>query len=67
MKIVSPVWLDVLSDLFVNLSAGWLAIVFIEPQIGPVKNIFLLLLRCFSAILSLVIAKILREEAKKYD
>ncbi len=66
MIILSPIWLEILSDLFVNLSAGWLAVAFIEPQINSTRNISLLLFKLILAIVSLIIAKSLREEAKKY-
>ena len=44
MKRFSPLWLDVIADLFINLSAGWFAVVFIEPQVYPIRTIQDLLL-----------------------
>lgn len=61
-------WFDVLSDLFVNISAGWFAVVFIESNIESIDNrldVFYLLLRIVSAIVALVIAKIFRQEAQQ--
>lgn len=63
---VSKVWSEILSELFVNLSAGWFAVVFIEPQLGLLKSAWPLLFRFFLGILTLVIAKRLREEVKSY-
>lgn len=39
---IPKTWFEIISELFVNISVGWLAVVFIEPQIG-VKNVWLLL------------------------
>lgn len=58
-------WFIVLSELFVNLSAGWFVVVFIEPQINPpltVEKLLALIFKLILGILSLVIAKYLREE-----
>jgi len=59
-------WLSVLSDLFVNLAAGWFVVVFIEPQVSGVtsQTVPPLILRLIAGILSLTIAKRFREEAK---
>jgi len=59
-------WLSVLSDLFVNLAAGWFAIVFIEPQISGISSetMLPLILRLIAGIVSLAIAKRFRQEAK---
>ena len=65
MNWLSPGWLEILSELFVNLAAGWLIFVFIEPQLGPVKNPLLLTLRFILGILTLIIAKYFRDRSKK--
>lgn len=63
---LSKAWLEVLSELFVNIAAGWFAIVFIEPQLGGIRSIGPLLFRLILGMFSLVVAKFFREEAKKY-
>ncbi|MBI2641343.1 hypothetical protein HYW87_01990 [Candidatus Roizmanbacteria bacterium] len=68
MPLLSDVWLEILSELFVNLAAAWFAIVFIEPLTRIVQSpegVFILTLKFILGILSLVIAKNLREELKK--
>ena len=63
---MNPAFFSVLSDLMVNLAAGWFALVFIEPQIsGLSKEIILpLIFRLVAGIVCLAIAKKFREEAK---
>lgn len=61
------IWFEVLSDLFVNISAGWFGVVFIEPQLGLVNtkvDIFWLLFKILSGIISLFIAKYFKEKAR---
>lgn len=59
-------WLSVLSDLFVNLAAGWFALILIELQISKFDSATFLSLtgRFVVAILTLLIAKIFREKTK---
>ncbi|MEK7543731.1 MAG: hypothetical protein AAB557_02590 [Patescibacteria group bacterium] len=64
MMTISTVWFEIVSELFVNLSAGWFAVVFIEPQLGTLKTPWELLFRFFLGIISLFIAKSLREEVQ---
>ncbi|MBI3577740.1 hypothetical protein HY086_06915 [Candidatus Gottesmanbacteria bacterium] len=64
MIVISQTWLEILSDLFVNIAAGWFALVFIEPQLASVLNISALILRFLSGMMSLMIAKQFKEEAK---
>lgn len=55
-------WLSVLSDLFVNLAAGWLGAALIVPM-ATTKfkvNLRLLIINILCGILSLVIAGLLR-------
>ncbi len=54
-------WYLVVSDLFINIAAAWLIVIFIEPQFGNI-NSQLLILKLILAIMSLVIAKWLRDE-----
>ncbi len=61
---ISIVWFEIVSELFVNLAAGWFAVVFIEPQLGTLKTGWELLFRFFLGITSLFIAKSLREEVQ---
>jgi len=61
-------WLEILSEFFVNIAAGWFGIIFIEPQIAPIRDITDVLALTFKGIfgiVSLVLAKILREETRK--
>jgi len=61
------VWFEILSDLFVNLAAGWFGLVLIETQLSPVTDIssvFFLTFKTLLGILSLILAKRLKEESK---
>ncbi len=58
-------WFEILSELFVNLAAGWFAVVFIEPQFGSVGTVWFLIHRFILGMLSLSFAKLLRDESKK--
>lgn len=35
---LEPIWLSAISDLFINLSAGWLAAAFITPNFSRKKG-----------------------------
>jgi len=62
MTLTNPVWFSVLSDLFVNLSAGWFAAAIIIP-IGNRRhklNLWLLTTNIAFGILALIIAFQLR-------
>lgn len=62
------VWFEILSELFVNFAAAWFAVVFIETQITDIRTIeeiLQLTLRFILGILSLFIAKYLREKGRK--
>lgn len=64
MSKIDPLLLLIFSDLFVNLSAGWLSSVIIIPlTIKKPKriNIILLTSNLFLAIVSLVIAYLLKK------
>lgn len=65
MTLLSKTWFEVLSELFVNLSAGWFMLVLVELHIGSMENIWLLIYRFFLGMLTLTIAKLFREESKK--
>lgn len=61
-------WLEILSELFVNFAAAWFAVVFIETQITEIRTIeeiLQLTLRFILGILSLFVAKYLREKGRK--
>lgn len=60
-------WVSVLSELFVNLSAGWFALVIIEPKLNPNLTLIELLSRLFSGIIALLIAKYLRQQQINYE
>lgn len=52
-------WLSGFSDWLINLSAGWFAGALVVPVIGkkpPKKNLWLLTLNIFFAILTLLVA-----------
>ncbi len=68
MNIFSPIWLEILSELFVNLAAGWFGVVFVEQNIKPISSfgdVFILTFKTGLGILSLTLAKKFREDAKK--
>lgn len=59
------IWFSIVSDLFINLAAAWFALVLIEPYISPTSaHPVLLTTRFLVGILSLVIAKKLKEESE---
>ena len=61
-------WLEILSELLVNFAAAWFAVVFVEPQlteIRTIKEVLLLTFKFILGIVSLIIAKYLREKARK--
>lgn len=61
-------WFDVLSELFVNISAAWFAVAVIEPQINIIQtkqDLLTLIFKLFLGIISLVVAKHLREKVGK--
>ena len=57
-------WFEILSDLLVNLSSGWFALILLEPGINPKINFWILTNRFFFGILSLSIAKYLKDKSK---
>ena len=62
------IWLEILSELFVDLAAAWFAVAFIEPQFGIINtfsDILWLILKVFAGIISLFVAKHLREKARR--
>lgn len=65
MLVISKTWFEIFSELFVNLAAGWYALVFIEPQLSGSVNGLALFLRFIFGTISLIAAKQFREEAKK--
>jgi len=63
------VWFGILSDLFVNIAAAWFAVVFVEVQVSSFQtgeNVLVLLLKLLVGILSLFLAKYLREKAGRF-
>jgi hypothetical protein len=70
MLTLSAVWLEIFSDLFVNLAAAWFTIIFIQPSIyltGSISDLFWLFYKFLLGMLSLFIAKYFREEVKQND
>lgn len=65
MLVISKTWFEILSELFVSFSAGWFGSVFIEFPFQSTKHVGLLFFRFLLGMLTLVIAKRLREESSK--
>jgi hypothetical protein len=67
-KILTKSRIGVLSDLLINLSAGWFGLILIVPGLGGVKSlqdaIFLLTTNLFWGIIALVLAMKLKEDSK---
>ena len=64
---IEPGLLIVLSELFVNLAAGWFGAVFIVPNFSGLKlpfNLFVLTMDILLGIFSLVVAFKLRKLSK---
>lgn len=60
-------WLEILSELLVNIAAAWFSFVFIETQLSSthkLDDILPLMFRVCLGILSLFFAKYLREKTK---
>jgi len=63
---ISALWLEILSDWLVNLSAGWFSVVVAIPLVFDLANardLVLLTLNVFVGILALFFAKMLRDVA----
>ena len=60
-------WFEITSELFINLAAGWFAVVFIEPQISGFtpQTFSILTIRFTAGIVTLALAKRFRDEAKR--
>ncbi|MEK7168618.1 MAG: hypothetical protein AAB778_01270 [Patescibacteria group bacterium] len=63
LKSVSP-WFSIISDLFINLSAGWFGAAFILPAVS--ENLLTVDFRLLTAdvilgILSLILARVFRK------
>lgn len=60
-------WFQILSELFINLSAGWFGLVLIENQFNKKSSddVLGLILRILIGIISLFIAKLFREKAEQ--
>jgi len=67
MYAVSYLWLGILSDLFINLVAGWFGFVFIELSINTRFTIPNLIFKILLGILSLLVAKQLRQTLINYE
>ena len=64
------VWYQIISELFVNLAAGWFGFVFVETQFSSIQtteDILWLIFRIGLGMLSLFIAKFLREKTKRRE
>lgn len=60
-------WLVILSELFVDISAAWFTITFIEPQLvgKEIKDMFFpLTSRFIFGIVTLLLAKYLRDKSR---
>jgi len=62
MSINWKVFLNIVSDLFVNFAASWYLIVLIETRINKDMDFYLLILRLFFGSLSLIVAYLLRSK-----
>lgn len=61
-------WFEILSELFVNVAAGWFGAVFIETQLNEINTIqefLLLIFRFFLGIISLFAAKYFRQKSRR--
>lgn len=68
MKRVDPLWFTLISEVFVNLSAGWLAIglaIILSPEKSIIVRLGLLTGNTALAIVSLLAAFKLRKKGKK--
>ena len=66
--IIPIMWFQIISELFVNLAAGWFGVVFIQPYLESIRtpeDILWLLFKTLSGIISLFIAKYLREKSQR--
>ncbi len=62
------IWFEVISDLFINIAAGWFGAVFIEFRISKIDSpveISALMIKFGLGIMSLSIAKYLRYKSKR--
>ena len=63
------IWFEIISELFVNISAGWFAVAFVDIQtviVAPsYEKILILIFKAFFGIISLFIAKFFREKVRK--
>lgn len=62
------VWYQIISELFVNLAAGWFGVVFIQPYVDSIhtsQDILWLLFKVLSGIMSLFTAKFFREKSRR--
>ncbi len=57
----------VLSDVLSNLSAGWFALLLIEPGIDPAVDKKRLIIRFMSGMITLLVALIFRSIEKSYE
>jgi hypothetical protein len=61
------IWLEIISEWLVNISAGWFAVAVIEPNFNQVfgsDEIASLTLRFTFGIVSLMLAKLFRERSR---
>ena len=59
------IWYQIISELFVNIAAGWFGVALFEPKIASVNQILLLILKIILGILSLFVAKFFKEKARR--
>ncbi len=63
------VWFEIISELFVNLAAGWLGVVFGDMPIvvnsPSLSNIVALLFKFILAIICLLIAKYFKQKIRR--
>ncbi len=68
MNKISPVWLEILSDLLINLAASLFIVVVVEPifiALKTLEDIMVLTSKLLLGILFLILAKKLKEDSKK--
>ena len=65
LKRPSKIWLNILSELCIDLAAGLIIVIFVEPILSPIKtfeDIIFLTYQCILGILFLLLAKKFKED-----
>jgi len=61
-------WFEIISELFVNLAAGWFGLVLFVPQFSRIttsQDFLLLIFKFLLGIISLFAAKFFREKTRR--